>query len=241
MSWIIRLRRRKGDVALKIARPDGPGARGGLPGLDHASRNALIEHEVAVRRRLGASAVTPPLLDAGSYRGSAYFITPWIRGDGRGLAGSREAERESMRALSAVAALHISRVAHCDLEPNHVLTGDEHVWLIDFGRARLFDATDTRGGVRRDVFSMGCYLAERLLGLPRFPYRAQHEVAHACRVTDELPRTAIGLVIARALASMTGQADAYTTVSALRGGLAAALSLADSEDSLSRELGADRP
>ncbi len=89
-----------------------------------------------------------PIYDFGDHEGLPYLVLPLIRGgtladvlDEHTLEPARIAGwvRELAQALDAA---HAAGVLHRDIKPGNVLVGrDEHLFLADFGIARLSDAT----------------------------------------------------------------------------------------------------
>lgn len=230
VAWLVQVDASPPSVplALKIARPEHGSASGVAVGLDLERRNALIRKEAAVREHLRGSASVAPILATGAHAAVDYFATRWLDAKPRSTPGSDAAGKEALGVASALAALHANGVAHRDLEPNHVIVTESAIWLVDFGSAVFLDATVDRHAIERDLFTMGCYLAERLLGVHRFGYHTPHEMSEARAVTKRLPSSPIGSVIARALATWTRATRPYESATELERELRAALSCVDS-------------
>lgn len=213
VAWVFRVDFDSHSVAVKAARPQNGTASGVPVRLDADRRNRLIRHEVAVRGCLRDCDSVLPALACGDQDGMEFFATAWITTDAVAPAGSSAAWAEAVALTAVVSDLHARGIAHGDLEPEHVLVSDQRIWLLDFGSAESI-AEDNRAA-ERDIFALGCYLAERLLGFPRFPYRAQGEVGEARRLAGRLPAAPVADVVRRALAIWIGLGRPYRGVGEL--------------------------
>jgi hypothetical protein len=240
VAWLLRVEVPEPDapLAVKIARPKRGSACGVPVGLDTRHRNAFIRKEVAARERLRGNAHVAPVLETGRHRGLDFFATRWIEAESSTDPGSPGAAAEALAVARALIALHAHGIVHGDLEPHHVLVADEVVWLVDFGSAVFLDEDARAGAIERDLFSMGGYLAERLLGLARFPYHSRHEVPYARALAERLPPSPSGRVVARALATWTGTDQPYRSAAELEWDLREALIGSDSEHAPRGELSA---
>ena len=126
------------EVAIKVVLPA------------YASDSQLLQRFLR-EARVVASLEHPnilPIYDFGDHDGLPYLVLPLIRGgtladvlEERQLDPARIAAwiRELAQALDAA---HAAGVLHRDVKPGNVLVGrDEHLFLTDFGIARLNDAT----------------------------------------------------------------------------------------------------
>ena len=147
---VYRVRGKNGDqAAIKIARTTG-GCR----------IREMLEHEAAILTHL-KGCVTPRLLDVGEHRGRAYLALDWCCGIPADMAAAElrgspgmETRTQLLRLCSTVLEsyiqLHARDVIHSDVHPRNVLVSkDGSVKLIDFGLARIEDAADSIGRVRR--------------------------------------------------------------------------------------------
>ena len=139
-----------------------------------------------------------PIYDTGEVDGQLYLVMPVIDGiDVHGLL-QRDGPMSPQRAVlviaqlaSALQAAHAVGLVHRDIKPSNALvTGEDFVYLIDFGIAR--DATATRltstgmmvgtlaymaperfttgtADARSDVYALACVLYECLIGAQPFP------------------------------------------------------------------------
>ncbi len=176
-----------------------------------------------------------PIYDFGDHRGLPFLVLPLIRGGTLAdLAGDRAQDppriaawvRDLARALDAA---HAAGVLHRDVKPGNVLVGrDEHLFLADFGIARLCDATRlTRTGtvvgtpvymapevaagkpaeVASDLYSLAVMSYELLAGRPPFDGENvlsilhQHATAPVPPITGDVDLPAgVDQVLERALA-----------------------------------------
>ena len=113
----------------------------------------------------------------------------------------------------ALGAAHQKSVIHCDIKPSNVFLsvrdGRRRVVLLDFGLAKLLDATGPNGAVdaRTDVYALGVLAYRMLTGYPPFdnaPYLVMHHMhlhARPPRPSSRAPvNPAFDEVILRALA-----------------------------------------
>ncbi|MEZ6185302.1 MAG: serine/threonine-protein kinase [Planctomycetota bacterium] len=153
-----------------------------------------FSREVEVLRALALPGVVP-LLDAGVAEGSAYLVTPALRGGDlarRSPLPPPDALRLIQGLAGTLAAAHRAGVVHRDLKPQNVLFDDEgRAHVIDFGLAKLTDGeplTQTsaalgslgylapeqlgaanRVGPAADAFALGALLHAALTGRPPYP------------------------------------------------------------------------
>jgi hypothetical protein len=145
-----RVRNRIGDRgALKIAR------RGYESILRHALR-----HEARILDRLSGGPA-PKLIDVGDRVDPPFLVLEWCDGTpsiARAQQLIRDARDEArsrllkicIAILDAYTQVHDSGVLHGDVHPNNVLlTDDDTVRIIDFGRARAIDDRELEDGVPR--------------------------------------------------------------------------------------------
>jgi DNA-binding beta-propeller fold protein YncE len=173
--------------------------------------------------RLAASIDHPnvvPVYDAGEVGGELYIAMRFVEGsDLRHLlsAGPLEPARALTLVSQVAAALdaaHGRGLVHRDVKPSNVLvTGDDHVYLADFGLTRRLgeptlavDPSRSLGTAdyvapeqirgddvdgRADLYSLGCLLYECLTGKP--PFRRDSEVATLFAHLEEEPPAPPGL------------------------------------------------
>jgi len=121
-------------VALKVARPDAPGAVA-----------SGLRHEAELLRHLGGGS-SPSLVELGEAHGRTFVAMEWRRGNA--ITVEAQQARASLdrawqhricgRLLSAYGWLHRRGVVHGDIHPGNVLVGDGgDVTILDFGRSRL--------------------------------------------------------------------------------------------------------
>lgn len=138
--------------------------------------------------------------------------------------GGDDLHRLGIGIVTALTAIHQSKVVHRDLKPGNVMLGPDGPRLIDFGIARVLDtgsATEgggfvgtlrymapevyagQRAGAEADVFAWGAIMVFAATGRHAFRGGALPEIAHAIRTHDpdltSLP-DALRLLVAAALA-----------------------------------------
>jgi serine/threonine protein kinase len=176
------------DVAIKVL----PTELGAEPGYRERFRR-----EAHTAARLTEPHIIP-IYDTGEIDGHLYLVMPVIDGiDVHGLL-QRDGPMSPQRAVqvieqlaAALNAAHAAGLVHRDIKPsNALLTGDDFVYLIDFGIAHDAAATKlTTTGMmvgtlaymaperfttgtadaRADVYSLACVLYECLTGVTPFP------------------------------------------------------------------------
>lgn len=200
MSWVYRAEQvaLERKVALKILLPE--------LGEDQSYRERFLRES-----RLAASiehSHIVPIYDAGEAAGYLYIAMKLVEGkDLRALLGSGNAVAPA-RALSlleqaagALDAAHAHGLIHRDIKPANFLLAGDHLYLTDFGVARLGHATTgvTRVGLfvgtidyaspeqirnepldaRSDIYSLACVFYQCLTGLGPFDRPTEHAVLQA--------------------------------------------------------------
>jgi YVTN family beta-propeller protein len=197
-------------VALKILAPE-------------LARDVGFRERFLRESRLAASLEHPnvvPIHDAGEVGEELYIAMRFVEGaDLKQLlvAGPLEPGRAVAlvsQVASALDAAHARGLVHRDVKPSNVLvTGDDHVYLADFGLTRRLaeptlavDASRSLGTAdyvapeqirgddvdgRADLYSLGCLLHECLTGKP--PFRRDSEVATLFAHLEEEPPAPAGL------------------------------------------------
>jgi DNA-binding beta-propeller fold protein YncE len=236
-------------VALKLIAPEAL--------EDEASRARFVSEA-----RHAASIEHPhvvPIYAAGEANGTAYFVMRFVEGDDLrtrvrrdGPLASRHAAQILQSAAAALDAIHSAGLVHRDVKPaNILLAAGDHVYLTDFGLARVALARESstgsgrwagslhyaapeqiRGGrvdARADVYALGGVLVFMLTGKVPFD-RESDEATLWAHVADPPPRPSAmrhGLpkafddVAARAMAKLPD--DRYASAGDLgRAALAAA-------------------
>ncbi|OBH15540.1 serine/threonine-protein kinase PknD [Mycolicibacter sinensis] len=177
--------------------------------------HARLRREADTAGRLTEPHVVP-IHDYGEIDGQFYVEMRLIEGDSLRTLLNRQGPLSPARAVAlirqvaaALDAAHAAQIMHRDVKPENILvTGDDFVYLVDFGIARA--ATDpgltqigtavgtynymaperfTGGDVtyRADIYSLACVLGECLTGTP--PYRADSiERMIAAHLTEPAPR-----------------------------------------------------
>jgi len=176
------------DVAIKVLPPE----LANEPGYEQRFRR-----EASTAARLTEPHIIP-IYEAGEIDGRLYLVMPIIDGIDVHTLLERDGPMSPLKAVqvieqlaSALNAAHKHGLVHRDIKPSNALvTGDDFVYLIDFGIAH--DATATRltstgmmvgtlaymaperfaNGItdaRSDVYSLACVLYECLTGATPFP------------------------------------------------------------------------
>jgi class 3 adenylate cyclase/tRNA A-37 threonylcarbamoyl transferase component Bud32/tetratricopeptide (TPR) repeat protein len=178
-----------------------------------------------------------PIYEAGAAGAALFIAMRFVEGTGLGELVKREGPLEPRRAISIVSqvasaldAAHRQDLVHRDVKPaNVLLTGDDHVYLCDFGLSTLASSTrmtqsgqflgsvdyvapeqieGSRTGPPADLYSLGCVLVECLSGETAYPRDSDLAVLWA-HLKDEPPSvsarrpglpTALDDVVMRALA-----------------------------------------
>lgn len=182
------------DVAVKVLPP----RLGALDGYRDRFRR-----EATVAARLTEPHIVP-IYDTGETDGHLYLVMPIIEGVDLRTVLRREGRLSPPRAVrviqqlaAALNAAHRNGLVHRDVKPSNALvTGDDHVYLIDFGVAHDAAATRitqtgsmlgtfaymaperfTSGSTdpRTDVYSLTCLLYECLTGATPFPGNSMHQ------------------------------------------------------------------
>ena len=171
-------------VALKLVGPEVAG-------------DPVVRERLRREARMVAALDHPnvvPLYEAGEEGGTVYIVTRWVEGTELGTLilseGPMEPGRAARTAAQIAAALEVAHeqgLIHRDVKPSNViLTGEDHVYLTDFGLAKRaatapgLTAVDQMLGTvdyvapeliegsepdaRSDVYSLGCVLFEMLMG-----------------------------------------------------------------------------
>jgi serine/threonine protein kinase len=139
-----------------------------------------------------------PIFEAGEIDGRLYLAMPVIEGTDVHTLLHREGPMKPQRAVhvidqlaSALSAAHAAGLVHRDIKPSNALvTGNDFVYLIDFGIAHAAGATKLTGtgmligtmsymaperfvagsaDARSDVYALACVLHECLTGATPFP------------------------------------------------------------------------
>lgn len=221
--------------------------------------------------RLAASVEHPnvlPVYEAGAVDDLLYVAMRFVEGADLGVLIRAEQGLGAERAVGIVAqvaegldAAHRCGLVHRDIKPQNVLVaepgGSEHVYLSDFGLARLVDGGEQLTGsggwlgtldycapeqlrnepvdARADIYALGCLLYEALSGRPPFDRRdvGAKVLAHLNESAPPLPDLAVesrfGEVIARATAKSPG--DRYDSAAELAAELIASQANATQERS----------
>ncbi|HEX5058845.1 MAG TPA: serine/threonine-protein kinase, partial [Kofleriaceae bacterium] len=184
---------------------------------DAASRFA---REVRILSSLRHPGIVRYIADGRTADGEMWLAMEWLDGESlnQRLARTGVSASESVelvrRVAEALGAAHERGVIHRDLKPSNLFLMDndlERVKVLDFGVARIADASATRTGVmigtpgymapeqargernvgaRSDVFALGCLLFECLTGKP--PFVGDNVMAILAKVLlEEAPRVGV--------------------------------------------------
>ncbi len=191
------------QVAVKLIHPahaSDPGFRG------------RFAREIEAARRVGGFH-TAPVVDADSGADPPWMVTAYIPGPSlqAAVAAGGPLAVFAVRALGAglaegLAAIHACGLVHRDVKPSNVILADDGPRIIDFGIARVAEASGitTAGAVlgtfsymspeqvkgehatpASDVFSLGCTLAFAATGRP--PFGSQSIATAVHRIVSEPP------------------------------------------------------
>ncbi len=214
MATVFRARERKHDrdVVIKVLDPAMTQVCGAERFLREVHIAATLAHPHIVQ-----------LIDSGDANGLLYYVMPWMGGEtlrdrlGRGaldVATGRAILRDMADALVFA---HRAGVVHRDLKPENVLLTGGHAYLLDFGIAKLLDASTSASritspglplgtrrymapeqafaaadvDVRADIFAWGVLGCELLVGQREAITRA----AVALRARRDVPESLIALLM----------------------------------------------
>jgi len=232
-------------VALKVLGPELAEDEKFRSRFERESRlAALIDHPNII-----------PVYEAGEADGLLFLAMRWVDGSDLRELLTSEGPLTSERALSIVGqvagaldAAHARGLVHRDVKPANILvartgaSGEEHVYLSDFGIAKMASSasftmtgffvgtpdyaapeqfTEQEVDGRVDVYALGCLLFQCLTGSPPF-VRTQDVAVMYAHLNDPPPRlsehrpglpTALDTVIATAMAKQRD--DRYSTAGEL--------------------------
>jgi len=247
----------KRDVALKIIRMDDMAAE----------NNRDFSQRFATEAKLIASLEHPNILPVYNYGidgDVAYLAMRLLRGGsletllmGEPLPLTKATEL-FLQITQALAVAHSKGIIHRDLKPSNILLDeDTHVYLTDFGLAKLVDSEgyQTKTGqivgtpvymspeqlrgepldFRSDVYALGCLLYEMLAGAPPFPVTNGDVIPVIFKHLQTLPeplstrtRTAPPAVEAVVMKALSkDKVDRYDSVRAMATALAEAMGRGD--------------
>ncbi len=187
-----------------------------------------------------------PIFAVGYDRGTHYYAMQLVEGcslaerlggSGRDMLTPREAARLSMQAAGALEHAHALGILHRDIKPGNLMVDDGgHIWVTDFGLARLEGVADRPGGggltesgdrpgtlrymspeqaaggrvldPRSDVYSLGATLYELLAGRPAFDGTDRAELLRRIAHDEPAPPRRLDPAIPRDLETIVGKAMA---------------------------------
>jgi len=203
-------------VALKVVHKVRGGEDGDLDSLLSEARTvARLDHPHIV-----------PVYDAGVEQGVPWIVSRLVAGrnlrevlQDRGPLSREMVLRLVLQAASALAQAHERGIVHRDIKPGNLLLetrndGSEHLWITDFGIAKLLreaaETTDVAVGTpaymapeqisgglldgRTDLFALGCVAAELLTG---------HRVFDGSSIPERVPAAMLAWLEERAGAEVT--------------------------------------
>jgi hypothetical protein len=190
--------------------------------LDLTSGDPLsrFRKEVGAMGALSGHPHVVPIYDAGVVGNRPYLVMPYLSGGSlgdrmtQGRLSADEVISAGVAMASALAAAHEHGLLHRDVKPGNILIDDYgQARLTDFGVARFFDATVTRGELsatvayaapevlsgepaspQSDIYSLGATLYAALTGAPPFTAReGESVIGFAMRTVREQPPSLDGL------------------------------------------------
>ena len=193
---------------------------------------ARFEREARAVAALASSAVVA-VYDTGVDDGAQFIVMEYVRGQSlaailrdRQPLEVEEAVRIGERVAGALGAAHAAGIVHRDIKPANVMvTEDGTVKVLDFGVARILDATTITqaasvlgtaaymaperamgepGDARADIYSLGCLLYAMLTGRPPFDAELAAALLHQ-QVNDD-PRA-----LGELRAGISGELEALVT------------------------------
>ncbi len=181
---------------------------------------ARFAREVRILASLRHPGIVRYIADGRTEDGEMWLAMEWLEGESlsqrlaRGGLSAVESVDLVRRVAEALGAAHERGVIHRDLKPSNLFLADgdlERVKVLDFGVARMADASATRTGVmigtpgymapeqargernvgaRSDVFALGCLLFECLTGKP--PFVGDNVMAILAKVLlEDAPRVGV--------------------------------------------------
>ncbi|GAA4230282.1 hypothetical protein GCM10022254_24750 [Actinomadura meridiana] len=182
--------------------------RGGGAAGERARKRFVKEADAALRV---SGRHTARVLDADMTGDRPYIVSEYVEGpalqqivEDRGPLPEPKLHKLALRTAAALAAVHRAGIVHRDFKPGNVLLGPDGAKVIDFGIARLADATpvttgpigtpaymapeqieDEPVGPPADVFAWGATLVFAATGRP--PFGTGPSAAVMRRVTSRRP------------------------------------------------------